>query len=93
MPKISEAGKEAWAVTARLTASGSAAFSASYNIKPRMSQSIESATVGVREGREAHDKHTAAKPVPTKAWSEKRASERKPKRVIVQRTKSETRER
>ena len=27
--------------------------------------------------------HTAAKPVPTKAWRESRAKERKPKRVIL----------
>lgn len=28
-------------------------------------------------------KHTAAKPVPTKAWRDSRAKERKPKRVIL----------
>jgi hypothetical protein len=41
-------------VTARLIASGSAAFSASYNIKSRMSQSIESAIMDV-DAKDAKD--------------------------------------
>lgn len=38
-------------------------------------------------------KHTAAKPVPTKAWRDSRAKERKPKRVILKPEEREERER
>ena len=46
----------------------------------------------VREANQ-DERHTAAKPVPMKAWRESRAKERKPKRVILKPEERKERER
>jgi hypothetical protein len=54
---------------------------------------IRTLAIETRVSRAHQIKLTAAKPVPTKAWSERRARERNPKRVILRAGELEVRER